>query len=345
MSRGVLTALAFAVLLAGPASTAPSPVAADRIWFCPGPGTIDYVRLFQHPEEWRHARAVMDVFKFYQGHTQTPPPSSALPNSYDALVAAGAFRTVSQWGKKIALENGAVKEFYCTPDASGMNRSIADTVDSIRAVEAAGGTVSYIAMDDPFAAGRAPVCGGPDPEPTADRIATYVRGVHARFPDVQIGLIDAYPLSSEARLETILDLLQARGVAPAFFHADVDSRALRPGGPAEFTRDMRALRQACAARNIPFGILIWGYNGDSDMLYALDADKVVGEITQTFTNWNDMPDHLIVQSFAVSATGQFITPSNLPEDQPYTHTRLLWNIYRRLRGENGPVAGAAVIRR
>ena len=27
------------------------------------------------------------------------------------------FRTLTQWNKKIAIEAGAVKEFYCTPDA------------------------------------------------------------------------------------------------------------------------------------------------------------------------------------------------------------------------------------
>jgi hypothetical protein len=317
---------------------------ADRVWFCPGPGTIDYLRLFEHPEEWPHARQLFDVFKFYQQHTQTPAPAIVGPNSYDAFVRAGAFQTLTKWGKKIAIEAGSVKEFYCTPDASGMNASIQQTLDSLRAVQSAGGTVSYIAQDDPFASGRAPQCGGPALEPTADRIATYAHGVQSAFPAVKIGLIEAYPLSSEATIETILGLLAARGVPPAFVHADVDSRALRLFR-ADFTRDMRALRDACAARGIPFGIIIWGYNGDSDALYAVDAEHVLAEITDAFTSWSDMPDHIIVQSWAVSSTGLLITPSNLPEDRLYTHTNLMMDVYRRVRGQTAPSTGTAVTRR
>lgn len=42
-----------------------------------------------------------------------------------------------------------------------MSAAVAATLASVRAVESAGGTVSYLAMDEPFVSGRAPVCGGP----------------------------------------------------------------------------------------------------------------------------------------------------------------------------------------
>ena len=316
-------------------------VAQDRLWFAPGPGTIDYLDLFERPDEWPHARQLLNVFKFYQQHTQTPAPSIVGPNTYDALVSAHAFSLLHSWGIKTAIEVGAVKPFYCTADSSGMTAAIEATIDSVRAVQAAGGVVDYLAMDDPFASGKDPLCGGPAPNPTADRIATYVSGVTSAFPDVQIGMIEAYPLSSEPQLESILGLLDARGVRLAFLHADVDSRALGLFH-ADFTTDMRALRQACASRGIPFGILVWGYNPDADALYAADADRVVSEIATAFHGWADMPDHLIVQSFAETSTGLFITPDNLPETQRYTHTSLLWDVYRRLQGQNGPVTGVAV---
>jgi hypothetical protein len=335
--RRVILALALACVVAASPGAEPG---ARQFWFCPGPGTLDYLRLFEHPEEWSRARQFVDVFKFYQQHTQTPAPSIVGPNTYDALVRAKAFATLTKWGKKIALEVGAVKEFYCTPDDSGMTHAVADTLASIRAVKAAGGTVAYLAMDDPFAAGRAPVCGGPALEPTADRIATFVRGVHAEFPAVAIGLIEAYPLASEATLETILELLRVRNVVPAFVHVDVDSRALRPGRD-DFTRDMRALRQVSTARNMAFGIIVWGYDGDSDALYTLDAGRVAEEIAEAFPTWNDMPEQVIVQSWAESRTGLRITPTNLPDDAPYTHTRLLWQLFRRFRGQTGAATGTA----
>jgi hypothetical protein len=333
---------AVAAMFLTPVPRAQAPAAAaDRLWFAPSPGSIDYLDLFTNPDQWRLARQLIDVFKFYQQHTQSPAPGLVGPNTYDALVRANAFRMLASWNKKIAIEAGSVKDYYCTPDASGMNAAIASTVSSIQAVQAAGGTVSYVSMDDPFASGQAPVCGGPALEPTADRLALYMRSVGAAFPGLQIGLSEAFPLLSESSLERALDLMSARGVAPAFLHADVDSRALTKFG-ADFTRDMRALRQACLAHGVAFGIIIWGYDGDADALYALDAGYVAREIGTAFPTWRDMPDNLIVQSWAVSSAGLLITPSNLPEDQPYTHTNLVREFWHQFRGQTGPPTDIAV---
>lgn len=338
MRRVVVSAVLIALLsLSGSGATDP-----HQLWFCPGPGTLDYIRLFERPEEWPHARALVDVFKFYQGHTQ-PTNIVFAPNTYPALVNANAFRTVKNWGKKLAIEVGVVKDFYCTPDPSGMAHAIDDTLASVRAVQAAGANVDFLAMDDPFASGRAAVCGGPALEPTADRIATWVHGVEGAVPAQRIGLIEAYPFSSEAAIESMLDLLRNRGVPPAFLHMDVDMNAIRPPA-SDFTRDMRRLKEFCRQQNVPFGILFWGNNPDLDVLYALDTARLVNATATAFTTWDDMPDHLIVQSFAQTRSGLWITPNNLPEDRQYAHTSLLWQIYRRLRGLTGPPSGTAIRR-
>lgn len=322
-----------------PSAAAPE----DRLWFAPGPGTVDYIRLFEQPAEWRRARDLIAVFKFYQQHTQTPAPTIVGPNGYDALVRAGAFRTLSRWGKKIAIEVGAVKDFYCTPDARGMNEAIASTVASVRAVEAAGGTVAYLAMDEPFLAGLAPVCGGPSLTPTADRLQTYQRGVAQAAPGAKIGLIEAYPSFAPDAFDSMLRLLAARGAKPAFLHVDVDIRALRPGRD-DFAGDMRRLQSICAEHGVPFGFIVWGYNGDADVLYADDAARLAGALADTF-RWEQLPDHVVFQSWAVSSTGLLVTPSNLPEDRPATHTQILWSAWRRLLGQTGPSSGTAAIRR
>jgi hypothetical protein len=340
-ARRLVAAMVAAALLSTAPPAQSASAASDRLWFAPSPGSIDYLDLFTHPDQWPQARQLISVFKFYQQHTQTPAPPLVGANTYDAFVRAGAFRLLASWNKKIAIEAGAVKAFYCTADASGINQAIGNTLDSIRAVQAAGGTVSYISMDDPFAAGSDAACGGPALEPTADRIAAYVRGVQGAFPGVKVGLSEAFPFHSEADLERALDLLNARGVPPAFLHADVDSRALAKAG-ADFTRDMRALRQACRSRGVSFGIIMWGYNGDADAAYATDAGYLAREIATAFPAWADMPDNLVVQSWAVSSTGLAITPSNLPEDRAYTHTNLLREFWHMLRGLTGPPTGVAV---
>jgi hypothetical protein len=298
-----------------------------QFWLSPGPGTMDFIRLFEHPEEWTLAREVTTVFKFYQQHTQTPAHPIVGPNTYDALVHAQAFRRLTQWRKMIAVEVGAVKDYYCTADASGMRNAIAGSVAAVEAIERAGGRVAYLAMDEPFVSGRARVCGGPALEPTADRVATYVAGVRAAHPTVQLGLIEAYPFSSAAAIEAMLTLLDARGAKPAFLHMDVDWHL---SGREAFRRDMKRLQTYSDARQIPFGIIITGYNGDSNALYADDAGGITELTAETFGTWAAMPDHIIVQSWAESRTGRRITPTNLPETQPYSHTHMLFGVFRRL---------------
>lgn len=337
----LLAAAALAVPIVPLSARAPLPVSADRIWFAPDPGTLDFVRLFQHPEEWARARAVIRVFKFYHQHTQTPAPSIVGPNTFDALVRADAFRTVARLGMKTAMEIGSVKEFYCTPDSSGMEESIRLTIDAVTRVRSAGGDVNFLAMDEPWVAGRSKVCGGPALEPTADRVAMYMSAVQRAFPPVRIGLIEAYPFSGADAIESILQLMEARGTAPAFLHLDVDRRALRPG---DFQRDVRRLRDFAASRRLPFGVIIWGYNGDADALFAADAGALADLVTDTFQTWDAMPDQIVFQSWAVSATGLLITPSNLPEDRLYTHTNIVWQVFRRLRGGDGGPIGTAVRR-
>ena len=282
------------------------------------------------------------MFKFYQQHTQSPAPSIVGPNTYDALARAGVFRTLKQWRKKLALEVGAVKDFYCTPDARGMNEAVQNTIASIRAVEAAGGAVDYLAMDEPFLAGQAAICGGPSLTPTADRLLVYLRGVTQAAPNVRIGLIEAYPSFSPDGFDAMLGLLAARGVKPAFVHVDVDIRALRLGRD-DFARDMRRLQAIAAEHDVRFGFIVWGYNGDADALYALDAARLTRELANTF-RWPEMPDHVVFQSWAVSSTGLLVTPSNLPEDRTHTHTQILWSEWRRLFGQTGPSSGTAVVR-
>jgi hypothetical protein len=326
----------------GRSTSAPTlPVSADRVWFSPGPGTLDYLRLFERPEEWSRARDVVSVFKFYAQHTHTPASSIVGPNSYDALVRADAFRKLRLWGIKTAIEAGSVKEFWCTADASGMDASIGATLDALTAVERARGQVSYLAMDEPWVSGRAKACGGPALEPTADRVATYMTAVGRAFPRVKIGLIEAYPFSSADAIETMLQLLSARGVPPAFLHMDVDWHALKTG---EFGRDMKRLQSAAAARNIPFGIIIVGYDGEADPLYMIDAAGLTGLIADTFQTWEAMPQQIVFQSWVVTSSGLFITPNNLPEDRPYTHTHAVWELFRRLRGGTGGNTGTAVPR-
>ena len=320
----------------------PNTAGADRMWFSPNPGTMDMLRMFERPEEWSHARDLMDVYNITQQHTFPTAVPIVGPNTYDALVRVDAFRKLVGWRKKLSIGVGSVKEFYCTDDASGMNNAIAETLKAIAAVRAAGGRVDYLSMDEPWVAGRSRQCGGPALEPTADRVALYMSSVSRAYPAAAIGLIEAYPFSSAAAIQSMITLLRARGATPAFLHMDVDWHALRPG---DFVRDMRQLQSFCRSERIPFGIIVTGYDGNADALFSVDVVGLARQMAEAFVRWEDMPDHIMLDSWVVSSSGLNITPANLPEDRPHTQTSLLWQIYRYLRGVNGTPSSAVAVPR
>jgi hypothetical protein len=326
----VSLAVALALLMASDAS--PWPWTSDRFWFTPGPGTVDMLQLFESPDEWPHARQIVNVFEFYQGHltTVTPILPGKGPNSYDAFVRSDAFRKLLRWGKRIAVEVGAVKEGYCTADASGMQDAINQTLEALRNVQAAGGRVSYIAMDEPFTSGIGRRCGGPSFVPTADRLAIYIPAIRKAFPDLRIGLIEPYPFFPVADFVEMFRLLHERGLSVDFLHIDGQRPPASPGRGL-WSGEILELAALAAQYKIPFGVILFGDNGDADALYAADALRNATELKRVFRSWEVIPDHVIIQSWALSRTGQFITPSNLPETSPNTHTAIINQIFERLR--------------
>ncbi len=297
--------------------------------------------MFERPEEWASARELISVFQFAQQHTFRVPPPIVGPNNFEALARTGAFVKLRQWRIKTSIGVGPVKEHNCVGDAA-LEAVVRDTLDSIAAVQGAGGFVHYLAMDEPFLSGTQPRCGG-SLEDVADRVALYVRAVKHTYALTRIGLIEAYPSFNADDFLRMLQLMRARGIPPAFLHLDIDLRAVRPERQ-DFATDVRQIQSACAAQQIPFGIIIWGYNGDADALFAFDAAQLAAAVRQVFPTWDEMPDQFLFESWSQSSTGQNITPSNLPEDRLYTLTNLLLNMYRRFRGGIGPGIGVAVPR-
>jgi hypothetical protein len=340
VAASIVVAASLALVVESPAYGARSRI--DPIWYTPNPGSLDLLRMFERPDEWPSARGMISVFQFTQQHTFPVPPPIVGPNNYDALARAGAFRKLRQWRIKTAVGVGPIKEFNCV-GPSALDAVVRDTLDSIQVVQAAGGFVHYLAMDEPFLSASRPRCYGPQLEPAADRLAAYVRSVRERFPLTRVGLIEAYPSFTPDHFDRMLQLMLERGIPPAFLHLDIDLRSVTPGRQ-DFAADLTSIQSSCAALDVPFGIIIWGYNGDADALFASDAAKLAGAVREVFKTWDQMPDQFVFESWSPSSTGLNITPSNLPESRPYTLTNLLVHMSRRFRGA-GPATGVAVPRR
>lgn len=289
------------------------------VWFAPAPGSLDMLHLFEADDEWAAARSRLAVFKFYGQHLWDPAPPLVGPNTYRNLVSVDAFRTVThRWHKLIAVEVGSVKPQYCTTDASGNNLAIRDTFNVLQHVHEAGAEVSFLAMDEPFFSGRLPVCDGPDPAPTLRRLERYFANVRFAAPTVRIGLIEPYPAFAASELDGFLAAMAGRGIAPAFFHLDVDINALRTRDT--FADDVPLIAAQCERLHIPFGVIITGLSGDSDAVYVQQAENLVDRVNRAFP---DVLPQLIFQSWAESRTGLRITPTNLPETTTNTHTWLI----------------------
>lgn len=313
----------------------------DPVWYVPNPGTLDLRAMFERPDEWRRARQHISVFQFTEQHTYQQPTPNVGPNSFDALAAAGAFRRLRAWRIKTAVGVGPVKEFNCRADEE-LEGAIAGSLEVIRRVQGAGGAVDYLAMDEPFLSGSLPRC-GLMPVRTADRIALYVSRLREAQPRTRVGLIEAYPSFSAADFERMLALLAERQAAPAFLHVDIDLLAVRPGRH-DLAGDLKRIQRACAAARVPFGVIIWGYNGDANALFTADASRLADRLREVFPTREEMPDQWIFESWSQSRTGLNITPSNLPDDERYTLTNTLVQMLRRFYGGSGPSTGTAVRR-
>ncbi len=298
-----------------------------QIWFVPAPGSADMQRLFTAQDEWISALSKISVFEFYAGNLLEPTRGFwFLPNDYYALRRAGAFRQVTAgWHRDIAIEVGSVKEGYCSPDGSAEPNALRDTIRSIWGVEAGGGRVRYLSMDEPFYAGATvPACGGGDVGATADRVVRYIQGIERADPGVRIGLIEPYGYFSAAQLVSFLELLRARGIVLPFFHLDTGVNNMTGAVLANVPNDFRYLEGYCAAIGTRFGLIFLGDNGDSPEQYAQGVILRLRLAREAFGSWADMPDDIVFQSWAMqTGTGLQFNPPNLPETTPNTHTNLI----------------------
>lgn len=284
-----------------------------QVWLAPNLGSPDLVAMFSEPDRWPRARARVDVFKFYSQHV-LPPAAYPCPgcegNTLDALRVAGAFTRLSGWGIETAVEAGAVKPWGCTADVTA-----AVALDAVRGVASSGGTVRYLAMDEPLlSAGEC----GYDLLQAARVVADFEERMKAGSPGLQVGDIEPYPRLSVAELLGWTLALRREGLALAFFHVDVDRReAVRRG--VDVAADLQALREGMRLQGVPFGVILWGEDGLDDAAYAAD----VLAWSRTVEGAVDRPLHVVFQSWSRSADGRYRVPRNLPEEQAASHTRLL----------------------
>lgn len=337
------------------ATLAKSAAVTPRIWFAPLPpmpqrpgrmyvGSTDFAALFAANAAWKATAGRTHVFKLYGEWLGGTATDTDLRRVVAALAARGI---------EIAIEEGPLVAGACGEGVEGFAGGSAETLRQIRRIEAAGGRVRYVAMDEPYF--FASLYDGPDAcrwsvEKVAAEVARFVREVHAARPSVVVG--DIEPLAGAATAERYAEWLgavrDATGAPLPFFHLDLDWG--RTSWPSEALR----LQESARSGGTRFGMI---YNGTAEPTDAawlgaagvhvetheLDGDGPPDDAV--FQSWTDKPDRVLPETGAHTFTGLI---------EAYTRARTAMEVAAamgaegpramgRLRTLGGaPVAGARV---
>jgi hypothetical protein len=283
----------------------------ETLWAGPSPNR--WSELYAPGAVWQSVQARTHVVKLYIDDIY-PATTQSLQHVIGTLNAAHI---------AVAVELGGLRDWDCSGadlariELNGLNKFVA-----------AGGAISFLAMDSPFGhtlATSIPGNCGYTAQQVSDELVVYLRAMHLAMPWVSIGLIEPVPWYSVGALgpnpgnnygdlPQILDLfltsLAQNGERIDFFHADspYDYDQANPDG---WTK-LLALQQIVQNHGLRFGLI---YNSDAG---GQAGDQEFHDQTlaalQAFKNVGGNPDDFIVQSW-------YPHPSVMvPEYQLYTFT-------------------------
>lgn len=328
--------------------TSPSPISRNsggpELRIHPNIGSIDYQKMFTNPEEWAEARSKISVFQFHHANTMsvngctmcfTPDGRT---NGFEDMAGVSAFQKLSEWGIPVSIEMGSLKHHNCENPETEMQHGLNIAMAAIQNVTMAGGRVIDVSMDEPFMGGMLRFAWDGQnvsgceytPEKTAQITMDYwIKPLQAAFPDVQVGLTEAYPTFDVKALQRNIIALEQAGYRLPFLHIDYDRYgAIREDYNIE--RDMRELQAFARSRGIKFGMVIWGENAMSTEMWYSDAMAMA---TRWRNSLGSAPDRIIIESWGQaseqgtvhlgSAISPRYYPNNLPETQPGTMTYMI----------------------
>lgn len=287
---------------------------ANQVWFVSRdqyaigstPGVPDFMNLFQPNAPWSKAAATIDVLAVSEDFISA---------SSDADLKT-FFSYLKSHNIAFALEAGVLVDtsvchtlegYRCVSMAASMNRIKAD-----------GGTLAYVAMDEPLWYGHISTLAGALHESIAEvaaAVAAQVAIIHQTFPNAQVGDIEPVaatnaPADYHSEIMTWgTDYANASGHQLAFFQADVNWTG------TGWRTELQALSAMAHEYNVKFGVI---YNGSAS---ASTNVEWTTQAEQNFVNLESepsmVPDQAIIQSWTA------LPSHDLPETQPGTLTYLV----------------------
>ncbi len=285
------SAAAVLVLLHASAQAAP---ARPTIWFAPLPplrtnefrpyvGSTDFMRLFTKKAAWPNAARRVAVFKLYGEWVAHQATSAQLRQAVKDLKR----RKIS-----IAVETGPLDAApECGQGVEGFAGG--EGLATASRIKAAGGTLRYVAFDEPFFYGALytglSACQW-DVHRVAQAVAAYVRRIRTVFPNVKFG--DTEPLTTGAHIERYKEWIDAyRGATGenlAFMHLDIQY------GLPRWPQRTRELEEYAQSRGVPFGVI---YLGDHDSANDAAWLTKAQERFELYETEGGHPDHAVLQSW------------------------------------------------
>jgi len=318
--QGVLAAI---ILIA---SMAPCSAFADntmptRVWFAPRdnlarPGFYapDFMDLFRLNAPWTQAASYVQVFKIYPQFVM-----SASDADLRTVIVGLQQRKIALALEFGLLTNPTLCGFQGSPEGPKVEGYCGEYIGQAAArIKALGGTLAYVAMDEPLWGGHFSTQPGALQTPIAaiaKDVANQVATIHRYFPHAQVG--DIEPLLGTAAppdyvsevLEWINAYQRAVGIPLAFFHSDLAWQN------TESQTQLRQLSAEVRSNGIKFGII---YDGDSNdttgVAWTTDAEERFADVEK---------DQAMVPDDAVLQTWDAQPNHALPETQPGTMTYLV----------------------
>ena len=336
----------------------------DLVWFTPNLACVDMIEMFTAPEKWPLARARIDVFEFYTvqvgsggwscvGH---PAYNDCGDNHLESFVDVDAFSKLGMWGIDIAVQSFFAPPIMsydpveCSTAEYVYNLTLDGSINVIQNIEANGGALRYLAMDEPMRHWIPEYYytywGATDPRPCladsigeiADHMAAYILQMQVWFPSVQIGHIELYPEVGVDQLKEWIIALEARGVTLPFLHLDVHGprvdQYISFGMDIDVAVDLAELKSFLEARGIAFGIIFsdiywdsqaWEEDVYDDQFYFERTMDWVDFVNDAGLEYNHSVFMSWVYPVYTTGYGPNKIPIILPEDDPsiYSHTRLV----------------------
>jgi hypothetical protein len=279
--------------------------AQQTTWFTPLPsaqhpvgffGATDYLSLFNPTASWQQAASHVQVFKVY-----------GVDNFSDAdlvkLLAGLKRRKIA-----LAMEWPVLTSGTCGNGIEGFGGSL---LPAMKRIQALGGTLSYLAMQQPFQWGHL-YKGEHSCQWTAQQVAAnallQIKQAKAIFPKLKVGDTMAVPAFRESGGDWARQFgvwfdtwRQMAGTPLAFFHVDVDWTV--PNWEAA----VAAVRPEVEQRRIPFGMVYNGFltnESDPDWMAAAENHFVDYEVRAGnappeqvgFQSWNPHPTHVLPET-------------------------------------------------